>query len=323
LLSSYVAIVNLDRPKKHFRLHLEECMLTCLMTKKAVEIENFADKVDLVIWTYNGAETLPLVLRAINEVIPPEYVKKRIVSDDRSTDETRRIAESLGWMVVLNDGKGISDNANTALRYVESEFFISFEQDVVLAANWWERIPSLLLNPDVAVASGVRLPDKPLVVRKIQEFSNELYEQSRSREDFYLVKTLDNTVYKTKVIRSVGGFPKLSISAGVDTVLAKRINEAGFRWVVDFRVVSTHLRKGLKDELNHYFWYGSCRVILDPYLSGRNLNLRSLLFRFLLSPVRGLQIAIQKKSPEAIYVHPLMRLAFVRGVVKGFKNSCS
>jgi len=36
--------------------------------------------------------------------------------------------------------------------------------------------------------------------------------------------TLDNTMYKTGVIRKLGGFPKLYISGGVDIVLAKRLH---------------------------------------------------------------------------------------------------
>ena len=73
-------------------------------------------KVDLVMWTYNGAATLPQVLKRINQVIPEKFINKKIISDDRSTDNTREIAESFGWQVILNEGKGISDNANNALK---------------------------------------------------------------------------------------------------------------------------------------------------------------------------------------------------------------
>ena len=33
-------------------------------------------KVDLVMWTYNGASTLPMVLKRIGEVIPENFVNK-------------------------------------------------------------------------------------------------------------------------------------------------------------------------------------------------------------------------------------------------------
>ena len=125
-------------------------------------------KIDLVMWTKNGAETLPIVLKRINEVIPSEFVDNRVIVDDKSMDDTRNIAEACGWNVVFNEGRGISDSANTALKHVSSEYFISFEQDLFLASDWWRRVPRLLMDPKVAVASGIRLSNQPLALRKLQ-----------------------------------------------------------------------------------------------------------------------------------------------------------
>src|SRR4030066_558398 len=90
---------------------------------------NMAVKVDLVMWTKNGAETLPSVLKRIEEVIPSEFVNVKVMADDKSTDETRKIGESYGWTVVRNMGKGISHNANTTLRKAPSDVFESFKQN--------------------------------------------------------------------------------------------------------------------------------------------------------------------------------------------------
>jgi glycosyltransferase involved in cell wall biosynthesis len=114
------------------------------------------DRVDVVMWTKNGAETLPLVLKRISEVMPSKFVNKRTIVDDRSTDDTREIAKSFGWNVIFNEGSGISDGANTALKNVTSEYFISFEQDLLLTRDWWNKIPAYLGNPKVAAASGMR-----------------------------------------------------------------------------------------------------------------------------------------------------------------------
>ena len=70
-------------------------------------------------------------------------------------------------------------------------------------------------------------------VKKMQEYVGKKYRgetnlaswlKSRDMSAFTLGKTLDNTIYKTKIIRSLGGFPKLQVNAGVDTTLAYEIS---------------------------------------------------------------------------------------------------
>lgn len=277
-------------------------------------------KVDLVMWTKNGAETLPFVLKRISEVIPSEFVNKRVIVDDRSTDNTMEIAKSFGWNVTFNEGRGISDGTNTALKHVTSEYFISFEQDLLLARDWWQKIPKHLSDSKIAIASGVRLPNQPLALRKLQEYATEKYQRKvKESESFLYGKTLDNTIYKTRIVRLLGGFPRLLISAGVDNVLAQRIHSNGFKWKVDYSVRSIHLRKGLKDELAHYYWYGTCANQLEPVLFSKPVNLKSMVLRAFFSPFRGLEVAIKKNAPQVVYIYPLIRLAILKGIFDGRK----
>lgn len=114
-------------------------------------------KVDLVMWTFNGEKTLPAVLGRINSIVPKEFVNKKFIVDDGSKDNTVKIARSHGWGVLKNEGHGISDGANTALKNVETNYFCSFEQDVYLEANWWNKVSNLVLNrAKVAAACGLR-----------------------------------------------------------------------------------------------------------------------------------------------------------------------
>ena len=102
------------------------------------------DKVDLVMWAKNGSRTLDPVLQRISQVVPKEVVNHKILVDDKSTDNTPEIAKKYGWSVYPNRGVGISDGANTALSYVSTEYFLSFEQDLLLAPQWWSKIPAYL-----------------------------------------------------------------------------------------------------------------------------------------------------------------------------------
>jgi glycosyltransferase involved in cell wall biosynthesis len=288
------------------------------------------DRVDLVMWTRNGAETLPLVLKRISEVTPADSVGKRIIVDDHSTDDTRKIAGAFGWSVVFNEGSGISDGANTALNHVTAEYFISFEQDLLLARDWWEKIPSYLENPLVAAASGMRFANKPRGVRKLQQYVAKKYRgeaelaswlRTRQMAAFTLGKTLDNTIYKTKIIKKLGGFPKMRVNAGVDTALAYKVGQAGYRWVVDYNVQSLHMRKGLRQELNHQYWYGTqlyeiWRRIETETNKRPPVTKFGVMYRFFTSPFTGLFVAFKTKEPTITYIHPLIRFYYMKGLLQ-------
>ncbi|MCW4044467.1 MAG: glycosyltransferase [Candidatus Bathyarchaeota archaeon] len=285
-------------------------------------------KIDVVMWTKNGAATLPLVLKRLSESIPEESINNRIIVDDHSTDATRDIAESFGWRVIFNEGTGVSDGANTALKNVETDCFMSVEQDLLLTKDWWNKIPALLSDPKTAVASGVRFVAKPIGLRKLElqmakkclgEEKFLLSPQSAQQEVFTFGKTLDNTIYKTRVIRAVGGFPRTDSGAGVDTILIYKLQQAGFRWVVNPNVESLHLRGGLREALRHQYWYGTVvREVWGRLRKEFNVPLYSesnLLYRLLISPASGLLAAFKTKEPTVIYIYPLMRFYYIRGLL--------
>jgi len=284
-------------------------------------------------WTKNGSETLPSVLKRIDEVIPEEFVGNRIIVDDHSTDNTRKIAESFGWQVLFNEGTGISDGANTALKDVTCEYFISFEQDLLLAREWWEKIPPLLENPRAATASGMRFADKPRGVKKLQQYVAKKYRgesslsswlKSRQMAAFTLGKTLDNTIYKTKIIKDLGGFPKMPVNAGVDTILAYKFKQTGYHWTVDYNVQSVHLRKGLNQELRHLYWYGTqLSAIWNKIETETNqrppITRFGIMYRFFTSPFTGLFVALKTKEPTITYIHPLVRFYYMKGLLEASK----
>jgi glycosyltransferase involved in cell wall biosynthesis len=286
-------------------------------------------------WTRNGEKTLPSVLKNISEIIPDNSVNKRVIVDDKSTDSTIDIARSFDWIVVPNEGAGISDGANTALKHVESEHFISFEQDLLLARNWWDRIPRHLESSKVGAASGMRFADRPIGLSKLQQYVAKKYRgesdlaswlRTRQMAAFTLGKTLDNTIYKTKIIRKLRGFPKMKVNAGVDSVLAYKIAQTNHDWVVDYSVQSIHLREGLKQELQHQYWYATqlheiWRRIETETARPPPITTSGVLFRFALSPFTGIFMAFKVSEPSIVYIHPLIRFYYTKGLLEYSKRS--
>ncbi|XES76977.1 MAG: glycosyltransferase family 2 protein [Candidatus Bathyarchaeia archaeon] len=291
-------------------------------------------KVDLVMWTKNGAKTLSPVLKRINAVIPPQNVNRRIIVDDQSTDGTLDIVKSYGWQVVPNQGTGISDGANTALKHVQCEYFVSFEQDLLLSEDWWRKIPPLLENPQIGAASGMRFASQPRGVMRLQQYVARKYRgeeqlsswlRGRQNAAFTLGSTLDNTIYKTEVIRSVGGFPLVKVNAGVDTTLAYRLKLAGYSWAVNYQVQSVHLRGGLRHELSHQYWYGTqsreiWQKVEHESQQQAPISRFGIFYRFAISPFTGLFVAYKMREATIAYIHPLIKFYYLKGYLESGKR---
>jgi glycosyltransferase involved in cell wall biosynthesis len=249
-------------------------------------------KVDLVMWAKNGERFLPLVLNRISQVIPDENVNQKIFVDDHSTDKSREIAREFNWTVYPNREGGIPNGANEALRHVNSEFFVSIEQDIVLAKDWWERIPPYMVDSKVAVAQGLRFSTNP-TLRKFEE-----YVLSRKEPDWF--HSIDNNIFRTNVIRQLGGFPT-DHPAYVDSVLRRKIvDETSYKWIVDKTVVSKHIRENIDNYIEHE------RLLHARYHSSEDSFLK-LLRLFATSPARGLIIAFKKREPSLLWIYTRSR----------------
>jgi glycosyltransferase involved in cell wall biosynthesis len=248
-------------------------------------------KVDLVMWTYNSEKNLPAVLQRINEVIPPEVVNKKIITDDHSKDKTREIAQSFGWEVHMNKGKGVHDNTKTAIDLVSTPYFCSFEHDVILSREWWEKIVKQLDDPNVAVAQGIRISTNR-VFRVIDDYSS-----NRSDKEF---GSLDNNLAKTEFIREFG-----YNEVGTPPTLRAR----GLKWVIDRSIVSDHIRDDLWENIRHDH---KMQALVASTTKDRLQSLRLLLT----SPLRAVSIAFKKKSPIIMFYYPIDRFAIFLGALK-------
>ncbi len=256
------------------------------------------NKIDLVMWTYNSEKNLPAVLQRIQEVIPSKYVNRKIITDDHSTDKTREIALSLGWEVHFNKGKGVQDNTKTAISLVTTPIFCSFEHDIILARDWWEKIVPHFDDPTVVVAQGTRVSTNP-VFRVIDDFSN----QRMTAEH----RSLDNNLVRTEYIRKFG-----YNEVGTPPILETH----GLKWVLDRTIVSDHIRDGAWENIRHD--YKMMKISNSSARASIKMHLTCLRI-WLTSPIRGLIIAIKQRRPDIFLIYPLDRTAIFIGSLKRTK----
>ena len=252
--------------------------------------------IDLLMWTLNGESTLPYCLHSIEKAVPEDVVGQKIVVDGGSVDKTKEICMLYGWTVVDAEKRGIPFQANQALRLVETKFFACFEQDIVLHSCWFKYIMKHFDEENIVAAQGVRVAVNP-VLRAIDVYK-------LNHQPGY--SSLDNNIFRTDIMRELGGF-NAKFLLGLDRETQARVRASGKKWVIDKRIISTHLHYSLRKELSHQF--------KTAWLSGgwgsKFMNVK----RFLYSPVRGFDIAVKQKRPEPIFYYPLLRLAKLCGVL--------
>jgi glycosyltransferase involved in cell wall biosynthesis len=257
---------------------------------------NWAKNVDLVMWTKNSAKFLPTVLKQIEKVIPSEVIKNKIIIDDHSADNTVSVAQSLGWTVHYNSGKGIGQAYQTALHYITADFLVSVEHDVVLTPDWWSKISPYMENSKVVVAQGVRAGTNP-IIHKLDEYTIERQDEASK----LLNISLDNNLYRMSIIRKYN----IDVISGLPA--SQQLDKLGFKWLIDTKTVSGHIRSSVWWLIQHDYKAQKDHISRNP-----NLDMRACffvnLFRFIYSPIRALDMSVKKNCPQLMVIYPIDRL---------------
>lgn len=273
------------------------------------------NKYDIVMWAKDGGRFLPFTLSRIDEEIPAEFIRKKIFVDDSSKDNSASIARSFNWEVFSNPSHGIGAGASLALSKVETDHFISFEQDILLCHGWWNRISSFaeVNRQDTAVAQGWRVAtDKTIGDMDrvgISQFRDKLY-------------SIDNNIFLTKAVREAGGFTSEAVYH-VDAVLRYRLACMGWKWLCDFTTISEHMKPGgwKAEAKRHYLMSLEHPKLLRMGILGgddaRKLSKRSLLFGFIRSPAVGAALAMKYRNPALLPYYVGLRHARMMGNFRG------
>jgi GT2 family glycosyltransferase len=109
----------------------------------------------VVVCSYNGADTLPAVLRALWDQTIADQIEVLVV-DDGSTDATADVVRRHGVRLVQHDvNKGIAAARNTGWREVSTPIVAYTDDDCLPTRTWLERLlPVLESDPDVAGVGG-------------------------------------------------------------------------------------------------------------------------------------------------------------------------
>jgi len=253
-------------------------------------------------WTKDGEKTLVPCLKSIERAIDPDQVNQKIAVDGHSKDNTKTILEQFGWTVYDAEKVGIPFQAKQAISLVETPFFASFEQDIILNPRWFQvALKHFYGKENVAVVQGVRVSVNK-TLRIIE--ATELNKKTR-------LSSIDNNLYRTDIVKSLD-LP-LKYPIGFDRALQDLILKKGFRWIVDKQLVSLHNKQSfMKDAKKMFNDITRCDYVRD------HISFYRLLRVFSFSWIRGFQMGLKSKYPLVIFAYPYYRWQSVKAY---FRNT--
>lgn len=122
--------------------------------------------VTVIIASYNGSKTLPLVLDAYTRLQAPECGWKLVVVDNASTDNSAALIKSyqdklpLTYLFEGRQGKNVA--LNQALAHVEGDLVIFSDDDAIPASDWMcQLIACAREHPEYDLFGGLIVPRWP------------------------------------------------------------------------------------------------------------------------------------------------------------------
>lgn len=120
--------------------------------------------VSIILPSYNGAETLPRTLAALDRVVAPPGGMEIILVDNNSTDDTARLihgfAEGRVVQVLSEPRQGKSHALNTALDVAQGALIVFTDDDTLAEPDWvMAYVRAAEAHPDIGVFAGQIRPD--------------------------------------------------------------------------------------------------------------------------------------------------------------------
>ncbi len=199
------------------------------------------EEVSLYIPCYNGAHYLRNVLPAVLDQSYP--LSEVLVIDDGSSDDSARLAESLGAKVIRHAGnKGLAAARNTAIEAAKSPFLACLDADACPDRYWLERLMPLFSDPQVAGVGGRLIEQHTLTVA--DRWRARMMAQHYGRFPVSQQPIFGcNGVFRTETLRALNGYHESYTRSYEDIDLSNRLLKAGHQSRYHPEALCRHQRK--------------------------------------------------------------------------------
>lgn len=161
----------------------------------------------VIIPAYNASSTLPECLDALKSQITEQVRVEIIVVDNNSKDDTARIAEDAGAILVRCARQGAAAARNAGLAAAKGDIICFTDADCVPTANWLTEVTTPLLeHPELTACKGSYLTRQPqLVARFVQLEYEDKYDLMAKHRFIDFIDTY-SAAFRTDILLQQSGF---------------------------------------------------------------------------------------------------------------------
>ncbi len=188
--------------------------------------------VTVIVPAYNARATLQRCLDALRNQTYPQDLRRVIVVDDGSTDDTRKIAEKSGVKVLVQPNKGPAAARNLGAREAQSEIILFTDSDCEPLHDWIAEMVAPFSDRGVAGAKGFYVTNQSsLTARFVQAEYETKYKGLMLRDSIDFIDT-HAAAYRRDLFLENGGFDTSYKGATAEDVeFSYRLSARGFKMV--------------------------------------------------------------------------------------------
>lgn len=195
--------------------------------------------VSVFVPAYNEEKTIVKTLQSIDNLDYPHEKIEVIVIDDGSKDRTRSIIEEHmkdkpNYRMISRPNKGKAASLNDALKAANGEFFACLDADSFVHRDTLRKMLALYEKENderlAIITPAMKVHDPKTVLEKIQWLEYLviiLISRISSHLDSLYVAPGPFSLYRTEIIRKIGGFDETSITE--DQEIAYRVQKENYR----------------------------------------------------------------------------------------------
>src|SRR3989338_10125375 len=181
--------------------------------------------ISILVPAYNEEESIENTINALLRLTYPKNKKQIIIINDGSTDKTKEIAQRLAArhseILFLNKkNSGKANSLNHGLKFVRGELLAVVDADSYPQSDALSKMVGYFDDSNVsAVTSRVLVKNKDTLLGKFQVLDYSIIAWTRKLLDFVDSVYVTNgplSVYRTDVVRKVGGFDPKNLTEDIE-----------------------------------------------------------------------------------------------------------